>query len=429
MKNILVISPDLIGKLMAGPGIRYWNIAKELSKCFKVVLLVPNDINDTKELLNNEEIEIDMISKRKIDMYLKSADVVITQGIIINKFSQLRKKKVPLVVDLYDPFILENLELRKNNGNLNKQFRYSIDLSILIEQIKYGDFFLCASEKQKDYWMGFFSAMRKINPTSYDFLIKSEDFISVVPFGIEKASIESDGKNIRKKYSIKDSDTLLVWAGGIWEWMDPITLIKAIDMIKDKGVKCLFMGTKRPNQFIDYTPKVKEVINLSNELNLTNKNIFFEDWVPFKEREEYLMASDIGVTTYFKNLEGEYSFRTRILDYIWSNKPFIITKGDYFADIAEKNKIGLTVEEKDPNDLADKILYLKDNKELYNNCKYQLNILKESFYWENGIKPLVKFCRNPYKINGKTLISDKVNIYSFIKRQIEKIKSIIMRFR
>ena len=42
MKNILLISPDSINKKMAGPGIRYFNFAIELSKYFNVTIYISN---------------------------------------------------------------------------------------------------------------------------------------------------------------------------------------------------------------------------------------------------------------------------------------------------------------------------------------------------------------------------------------------------
>ena len=41
-KRIVLISADKVGKNMAGPGVRYFEMAKVLSKQFDVVLLAPD---------------------------------------------------------------------------------------------------------------------------------------------------------------------------------------------------------------------------------------------------------------------------------------------------------------------------------------------------------------------------------------------------
>ena len=44
MHNILLISNDVIGERMAGPGIRSWEFAKALSGSFQISLAVPKAV-------------------------------------------------------------------------------------------------------------------------------------------------------------------------------------------------------------------------------------------------------------------------------------------------------------------------------------------------------------------------------------------------
>ena len=40
--------------------------------------------------------------------------------------------------------------------------------------------------------------------------------------------------------------------------------------------------------------------------------------MPYDERADYLLDADVGVSTHFPHIETEFSFRTRILDYLWA---------------------------------------------------------------------------------------------------------------
>jgi hypothetical protein len=42
-RRLLLVSNDHIGREMAGPGIRYYEFARELSKRFEVTLVVPDE--------------------------------------------------------------------------------------------------------------------------------------------------------------------------------------------------------------------------------------------------------------------------------------------------------------------------------------------------------------------------------------------------
>ena len=60
---------------------------------------------------------------------------------------------------------------------------------------------------------------------------------------------------------------------------------------------------------------------------------FNEGWVDYDDRQNYLLESDIGVSTHLDHIETAFSFRTRILDYLWASLPIVATAGDSFADI------------------------------------------------------------------------------------------------
>lgn len=427
--KVLIISPDYIGEKMAGPGIRYWNLAKYLSQQYKVTLLIPNSPDDAENLSKDKNIAIAELNSGNVKYFLKVNDIVLTQGAAISRYKELRKKQIPVIVDLYDPFILECLQLRKSKFSAINKWLYGMDLGMLLDQIQYGDYFICANEKQKDFWFGMLCGTGKVNPEYYQSVRESSKIIGIVPFGIEP-ELPAKQKNVLKgvQDGISANDKVLIWAGGIWEWMDPATLISAMDILAKRqydNIKCYFMGTKRPGNNPNVTNAAEKAIELSNEFGLTNKNIFFGEWTGYNERHEYLLESDIGVTTYFNNFETEYSFRTRVLDYLWTKKPFIVTEGDYFAKLAIDSHIGLTVKENDPDDLADKIALLLNDRELYAKLQSNMENVSNKFYWHNIIQSLSENMAG-IKINNSYNYSPLgLAFYKKVKRNSENIKPLI----
>ena len=74
---------------------------------------------------------------------------------------------------------------------------------------------------------------------------------------------------------------------------------------------------------------------------------FNEGWVEYEDRQNYLLEADVGVSTHFDHVETEFSFRTRILDYLWAGLPVVATGGDSFADLIEDRGLGVTVPPED----------------------------------------------------------------------------------
>ncbi|AJA47779.1 glycosyltransferase [Clostridium pasteurianum DSM 525 = ATCC 6013] len=428
VKKVLLISPDTIAKKMTGPAIRYYNFAKELSKTLEVVLFIPNKNTDFD--FNGEKFKVIKGNRNELIESSETVDSIVLQGIAFRLYPFLKKIKTPKVVDIYDPITLENLELRKFIDFKDRLTYHETDLDLILEQLSLGDYFICSSEKQKDYWLGMLSAINRVNPVTYSDNINMEKLIGVVPFGLNNEEPVKTKQVLKGVWpNIGESDKVIIWGGGIWNWFDPLTLIEAMNIIckKRKDIKLFFMGIGHPSMNCD-TTVAEECVERSKTYDLYDKNIFFNDWVEYSQRQNYLMESDLGVSTYFNNLETRFSFRTRILDYLWCELPMVLTKGDYMSELVEDKKLGVCHDEKNYNQLADMILDLLGDEDGYRELQQNINAVKQQFKWEIVVKPLEKFCSNPYVSKDKI---EKVKIFyrpnGLIKYYLIRIKSKIKR--
>ena len=70
---------------------------------------------------------------------------------------------------------------------------------------------------------------------------------------------------------------------------------------------------------------------------------FNRGWVPYEEREAYLLESDIGVCAHHDHLEARFSFRTRVLDHFWAGLPSVVSGGDAIGDLVDRRGLGHAV--------------------------------------------------------------------------------------
>ena len=65
-------------------------------------------------------------------------------------------------------------------------------------------------------------------------------------------------------------DEVLIWGGGIWEWFEPLNLIRAVDLLRANhpSIRLHFLGVKHPNKHIPFPERAKEAISLADELGL-----------------------------------------------------------------------------------------------------------------------------------------------------------------
>jgi glycosyltransferase involved in cell wall biosynthesis len=379
MSKILVISPDEIKKEMAGPAMRSFEIAKHLKKDHKVTLVHrPMDL----------------------ERLISENDIIICQQLALTQYPALRTCKKALVFDLYNLSIFECLEIAIHEP---KPFQvlfgeYQPLLGIYSEILKSGDFFICANEKQRDFWLGMLMALGRIDIRLYKDERNLKNIIDIVPFGIPNEEPYHTHNVLRGVYpGIKKEDKVIIWGGGVYDWLDPLTAIRAVHKIvaNRPEVKLFFMGVKNPYRPLPKMRLAQEAIELSRELGIYNKNVFFNDWVAYEERQNYLLEAGIGISTHHKNSEAYYSSRTRVLDYIWAGLPIIISEGDGFSEIVKRYQLGLVVKDNDVDAVAQGILRLLDDTEFYHNCKKNIKHISASFFWDKAIAPLNHYCHFP----------------------------------
>ena len=85
---------------------------------------------------------------------------------------------------------------------------------------------------------------------------------------------------------ITEKDFVLLWGGGVWDWFDPLTVIKAVEQLSQKrdDIKLVFMGIKSPNPKVPLMQMAVKSQALAAELGVLNKSVFFsEQWIPYEQ--------------------------------------------------------------------------------------------------------------------------------------------------
>jgi glycosyltransferase involved in cell wall biosynthesis len=198
-------------------------------------------------------------------------------------------------------------------------------------------------------------------------------------------------------------DFVLLWAGGMWQWLDPLTAIRGVAAasLQRNNIKLLFLGTHDPNPGNRPMPMVEEARALAAELGLLERNVFFQrGWVPFDERQNWLLEADVGVSAHRDTIEARFAFRTRVLDYIWTGLPMILSAGDWFSDWVVQQDVGHSVAPGDVEGWKRAILALADDANRRTQMKARLERIAPLFAWKEVAAPLARYCTNPYNTAG-----------------------------
>ena len=169
------------------------------------------------------------------------------------------------------------------------------------------------------------------------------------------------------------------------------------------NIRLFFMGVKHPNSDVPEMEAVAFARVVSEQLGLTGKHVFFnETWVPYDDRQNYLLESDLGVSTHFQHVETTFSFRTRILDYLWAGLPIVTTDGDSFWSLVQRESLGQSVPERDQATLAAALERFLYDEDAIREARENVARVRSAFTWDKALAPLVAFCRNPQSAADKT---------------------------
>src|SRR3954454_14743663 len=296
---------------------------------------------------------------------------------------------------MYDPMHLEHLELGREEEPRRRRQTLELTTAVMNDQLLRGDFFMCASAKQRDFWLGHLASLRRINTYTYDEDETLDSLISVVPFGLPDEVPVATSRVMKGVVpGIGEDDEVILWGGGIYNWFDPLTLIRAVDQLRRRrpNVRLFFMGLRHPNPVVPEMRMATQARNLADELGVTGTHVFFnEGWVAYEERQNYLLEADVGVSTHLDHLETAFSFRTRILDYIWAGLPVVATQGDTFGDLIEAEQLGLTVPPGEVAALEEALFRMLDDREFAAICRKNLHELRPRYMWSRVLEPLVEF--------------------------------------
>jgi glycosyltransferase involved in cell wall biosynthesis len=324
-------------------------------------------------------------------------DVIISQLPPYHYVTDEQWKSKYFVIDLYAPWFLEKLEYARIDPARGGDHRKD-DLDILRRLLAIGDFYICASERQRDYWLGALTVAGRLNPQRLASDPEFRSLVDVVSFGLPSGSPIPNGPGPREAFeNIRPGDPIVLWNGGIWNWLDPVTAIHATHILVNQGVPCrlVFMGIHSPSHEIAEMEMIEHTIALARDLDLIDKHVFFNDWVPYDERQNWLMQATMTLSLHQPTVESRFAFRTRVLDNLWCRVPLIATEGDVMADIVAGERLGEVVPPGNPVAVAAAMQRLFD-PEQQRDVRRRIASAAHRYTWDQVAEPLRAFCADPW---------------------------------
>ena len=199
--------------------------------------------------------------------------------------------------------------------------------------------------------------------------------------------------------------------GRIWNWFDPLTLVRAAAATGASipNLRIIFPGTTSPSSVVPPMGMEKAARDLSQSLGLTGSRVFFgESWIPYDQRGSAFLEADVGVSLHREDIETRFSFRTRVLDYLWAGLPVLTTTGDSMAELVAREDLGAIVGYDDVDGVAAALTELSRDPERRAGCASRAAAAATRFRWPVVAQPLLDYCDDPVPAADRGIRRDRV---------------------
>jgi glycosyltransferase involved in cell wall biosynthesis len=392
--SVLVVTEDRLGEMLGGAAIRAYEIARSLADVADVTLAAPGI--EPSGLAPARHVPFELDDPEPLRRLIEGADVVIMRPPNPVVASWLRASGARIVYDLCDPLPLDILEAQASAPRERQLLWHTVALDHLLAALHSGHHFICSGRRQRDMYVGALLASRLIHPAAYRADPSFRSFLEQVPFGIPSDPPRRvKGAGPRARYpEIADDAQIVLWNGGIWNWLDPCTAVAATVKAAERcpRARLVFMfaqgrdGTERR--------EARAARALAERLGALDTLVFFnEEPISYEERATWLLDADCIVSTHLDHLESNFSFRTRLLDCFWAGVPAVCTSGDELSELIERCEGGVTVPPGDVDAVADGIVeVLSRGPDAY---RERLLAERDELVWSKATEPLRRIVQLP----------------------------------
>jgi hypothetical protein len=249
--------------------------------------------------------------------------------------------------------------------------------------------------------VGALLALGRVTPRLADADPLLRDLIDVVSFGLPADPPTHTEQALRGALPGLDAATkLLLWTGGLWDWMDPLTLIRAMPAIRERvpAARLVFLAGRHPGgaATMQMPGRARE---LAAELGVIGDTVqFYDEWVPYERRGAFLLDADLLVSLGSPGLESAYAaVRSRFLDHLWAGRASLVSAGDAAAELVAHHALGRVVPPGDVAATAEAAVALLTDDQARAAAAANARALASDYTWERVAEPIRRWLAAPHR--------------------------------
>lgn len=193
-----------------------------------------------------------------------------------------------------------------------------------------------------------------------DFVVRQG--IDKVKVGLVEESIDlekfssREGGVLKEKFSVR-GEPLMMFHGALLSCKGLETLIRAVPLVVQKYPQAVFVIAGGGGE--------EEKLKVLGRELVEQGNLVFTGWYSHNDLPKMMGDVDVGVIMRSGNMANNFVVTTCLLEFWASEKPIVVPRLEAMRGVVKEGVNGVFFEPDNEQDLAEKILYLLDHKELW----------------------------------------------------------------
>ncbi|MEU5212380.1 hypothetical protein [Streptomyces sp. NPDC020742] len=212
--------------------------------------------------------------------------------------------------------------------------------------------FLCRSQVERAALLSTLCAFGRTTPDDIARSATLDHLISTLPVGFSRRSLESADATA----PVHMADFL--WTGGIWAFFEPLMLVEAMAILRDRGVEAsaAFLHaapTEDTRSAIAVVRRAIDGLELGDRVHLHTQPL------ALSQRDQYVKAAQAYVCIAKPGAENETGTRLRLRDTLLHGIPTIIDPHGISGDLVARENLGVVLHQPSAKSLADALEQVK----------------------------------------------------------------------
>lgn len=378
------------GELLLGPDLRLWNLASKAAEAgHKVVVhVLAGSRNPFPPEIHFQELAPGFTRS------IGPTDAIVASELLPARATwELLRSRKPFHWDCYGLSLPETLSfthqwpaLRSLGDRRRKLLRYRI-LGHAAERT-------WVSHEGQSTFLAALQAVSRHRALAWD-AFQAPARTLCIPMGLPDTPAPSGSSNPYPE--VLRGRPVLLWGGGIWNWFDVPTVIRAMLELRESGSPhALFFLSGRNEATKDYDKPLRDALRAAGDADLLGTSVLFNDQrVTPDQLGPWLEHCSTGIMGNLPTLESRLSWRTRYLDLLWAGRPLVASGSDPLARNMERSGAARLAPEGDPAALAKAIRHLATADSRWIEACARSKALGETMRWSEVVKPFLEALEDP----------------------------------